>query len=134
MLLFLTKERINKMKVNANGIIYDVLFSPQEILKKVMKDDREESLYFGCCCFEKQEIHILRTLNNDMKVRTFIHELTHVSLEHFSLCLENYNQENVCDLVSNVYNFVNENVKKFNLEINGNQAKEVYLESDGKEQ
>lgn len=97
-------------------------FIIKEVTQKEIKDilteknDKIEQtgMYFGVTCFDDNTIYLDANLKQDRKRSTLAHELTHCYIAN---CMSHqdriYTEEEVCDLVSNSYLFVNEVVNGY---------------------
>lgn len=73
--------------------------------KKIM--DKEEKGTLGCTQFPSREIWILDSLQSDELEQVVTHEIVHSLLYEFSCSnLRNYNDEFVCDFISNNMNMI----------------------------
>lgn len=97
-------------------------FKIEEVTQKEIKDilegknDKIEPIgkYFGITCFDDNMIYLDKDVVVDRKRSTLAHELTHCYIAN---CMSHqdkiYTEEEVCDLVANCHDFVNEIVNEY---------------------
>jgi len=81
------------MKTKINNVKYQILE-----VDKVVFNEEDDKLYFGCCSYEKERIEILSTLSLPKRKSTLAHELTHAYLFENGHTKDAYTLEDVCDL------------------------------------
>lgn len=96
---------------------------PQKNIKQMQNERKakeEENInnveerYYGITYTDMQEIYLDKDLPEDRKKATLIHELTHCFIVNYITHLEKqYCEEDVCDIVSNSYDFVHEITEKY---------------------
>ena len=94
-----------------NDLNWKIIEITQEEMKKLQntkKANEEENVksltprYFGLTYFDDLVIYLDRDLTFDMKIRTLKHELAHCYIGCYITHQErNYDEEMVCDIVSN---------------------------------
>ena len=102
------------MKFVMNDRIFTIKFvSQNEMFEESHKINDYNGYYFGKTIYNKQEIWLDNKLSKEQTIKTLIHELMHCYIRMYSVSLENYDEENVCDLVSNSYGHIDNIVTSF---------------------
>lgn len=82
--------------------------------KKMGNGPVEDGRYFGITYHDEQLILIDKDLNPERKRITLIHELTHCYINCFITHQDlEYNEEFICDIVSNSHDVIDEIVNKY---------------------
>lgn len=111
------------MQFEINGCKWLIQELPQESMKQEMKTRADRELedqpvkngrYFGTTYHDMQIIYLDKELPLDRKKKTLIHELTHCYIGcHITHIDKAYTEEEVCDIVSNAYDFVSNTIEKY---------------------
>lgn len=95
--------------------INNCLWQIKEISDEEMQYDKGKQGYYthGFTCYSEDTIYINTT--SPEKVRTLKHELTHVWLYMYGHNQDEkqFNNEDVCEIVASINNFINEIVNKY---------------------
>lgn len=107
-------------KFKINGIEYTIKEMSNEEIKECGRkdfpnDDTTNSLFYGLTRHNVNEILLNKDCVLDRKVHTLKHELTHVFLENSGIAFDNkeYNEEEVCNIVSASIDFINTVVNNY---------------------
>ena len=69
---------------------------------------------FGLCVLPSHEIWLNEDMCFDQEVSTLKHELAHCWLWTYGMSyFSEYNEENLCDVISSVHDFIEENIQKY---------------------
>ena len=111
------------MKFKINNRIWEILEVSQAEIKTMQNErkanDEEDiksiaSRYYGVTYCDICKIYIDKDLPIDRKKATLIHELTHCFIDNYITHDEKqYSEEDVADIVSNSFDFINEVVKQY---------------------
>ena len=111
------------MKFKINNRSWEILEVSQAEIKTMQnerKANNEEDIksiasrYYGVTYCDICKIYIDKDLPIDRKKATLIHELTHCFIDNYITHDEKqYSEEDVADLVSNSFDFINEVVKQY---------------------
>lgn len=111
------------MKFKINNRSWEILEVSQAEIKTMQNErkanDEEDiksiaSRYYGVTYCDICKIYIDKDLPIDRKKATLIHELTHCFIDNYITHDEKqYSEEDVADLVSNSFDFINEVVEKY---------------------
>lgn len=111
------------MKFKINNMNWEITEISQEEIKtmqnkrKAKDEENIKSLdwrYYGITYHDDLKIYIDKDLAPDRKRRTLIHELTHCYINSFITHQEQeYNEEDVADIVSNSYDIIHEILEKY---------------------
>ena len=109
-----------------NDLNWKIIEITQEEMKKLQntkKANEEENVksltprYFGLTYFDDLIIYLDRDLTFDMKIRTLKHELAHCYIGCYITHQErNYDEEMVCDIVSNSHGIISKIVDDYILQ------------------
>ena len=108
------------MKIIVNGSEWNICEKPRkEITDKYNEDlDEDAKCIFGLTMYTEHEIWINKEMVLDHKIKTLKHELTHCYIESYGLGqVPHFTEEMVCDLVSSITEFINENIEKYKSEM-----------------
>lgn len=87
--------------------------SKAEIIASLTKHTNDSYVYvYGYCLYPTQTIYINSEVCQEQKVSTLQHELTHCWLWNYCH-LDTFTEENVCDVVSGCYKFIDEQSKNY---------------------
>lgn len=102
------------MKFKINGSTYLIREVPQEEFARLKEDD-EDTCYFGQSNFMTQEVLLDESLSLDRKKKTLYHELMHVYIKEYlmTMLLKNADEEIICDLSANSHDIIHEIVEKY---------------------
>lgn len=87
--------------------------------RKAEKEESEDvnslsTRYYGATFYDEGAIYIDRDIPEDRKIKTLLHELTHVYInEKITHQDKQYDEEMVCDIVSNSHSFVTAVVQEY---------------------
>lgn len=110
------------MKFKLNGLEWLIKEASQEDIKYIIRGRAEKGLeeqpetgrYFGTTLHDDLIIYLDEDLPKERKKKTLIHELTHcyigTNITHIN---KNYCEEEVCDIASNAYDFINKIIKQY---------------------
>lgn len=111
------------MKFKINNRSWEILEVSQAEIKTMQNErkanDEEDiksiaSRYYGVTYCDICKIYIDKDLPIDRKKATLIHELTHCFIDNYITHDEKqYSEEDVADIVSNSFDFINEVVKQY---------------------
>jgi len=111
------------MKVKINNLNWEIKEATQkeikEMINKRAKNDLEEEAitgrYYGSTYLDEQIIWIDKDLPLDRKKRTLLHELGHAYIGCYitHLADTSYNEELVCDIISNSFDIIREIADKY---------------------
>ena len=98
------------MEFELNGTNWKIKFSNKDyLLKRYNKENKEKAFYvFGYCDFAKHVIHINSELEKTQTLQTLRHELAHCWLWCIGAYKDNYTQEELCDIVASMCDFIYE--------------------------
>lgn len=103
---------------NINGMTYHIKeCSTSEIYEAAKKDDPElgeNTFFFGLCRYAAHEILINEDQEEEEKINTLRHEMTHCWLFNFGYrTAETFSQEALCDIVAACGKFVFDETKNY---------------------
>lgn len=76
--------------------------------------NKDDGYFFGQTHFDIQEIWLCKTLSNEKKRKTLIHELTHVYIKEYLTTQEiEPNEEVLCDIHANSHDMIHSIVEKY---------------------
>ena len=111
------------MKFKINGCVWIIKEVTQEEIKKEMEyrynrhiegEVSSDGRYFGTTYHDTQTIYLDEELPIDRKKKTLLHELTHCYIGSYITHMDKtYCEEDICDIVSNSYDIINEIVEKY---------------------
>lgn len=111
------------MIFNINNCCWEIKEVSQEEIKKEMQQRYENGIegkpvddgrYFGITYHDSQIIFLDKGLPKDRKKKTLIHELTHCYIGSYITHMDKtYCEEDICDIVSNSYDFVSDIIEKY---------------------
>ena len=97
-----------------NDRVFTIKFvSQNEMFEEAHKINDYNGHYFGKTLFYTQEIWLDNALSKEQSINTLIHELMHCYIRLHATSLETYDEESVCNLVSNSYNCIKSIVQCF---------------------
>lgn len=111
------------MEFKINNRSWEILEASQSEIKKIQnerKANEDENIkavtprYYGVTYCDICKIYLDKDLPYDRKIATLIHELTHCFIDNYITHDERqYSEEDVADIVSNSFDFINEVVEKY---------------------
>lgn len=99
-----------------NNHEWQIVEISKEILKQKYEEGTEEKAVevFGLTNFCEQTIYLNKTMHENLKKHTLMHELLHCYIsEYCSIEQNNYNEEVMCDICANSHDIIHEIVKKY---------------------
>lgn len=112
------------MKFNVNGLNWEIKELSQKEIKEFNNSRKGEGekddvssiseRYYGITYHDILKIYIDKDLPEERKIKTLIHELTHVYISTYITHQDiKYCEEDVCDINANSHDFINKIVNKY---------------------
>lgn len=107
------------MKFKCNNMTYEIVEVEEddlkeEYIKEHPNEKKEDIFLYGRTSFTQHIIKLCKDLNEEEKIRTLKHELTHCWMWNTANCnQENYNEEHICEIVACSNDFINEIVNQY---------------------
>lgn len=106
------------MKFKINNQLWEIVELSQKQIREVMMahndEPAEKGRYFGVTYEDIQKIYLDKDLCTQRKRFTLIHEVAHCYISAF-MChaVKEYDEEGVCDIVSNSHDIIHDIVDKY---------------------
>lgn len=100
-------------KMNEND--WKIVSIDKQYLIDRYNSEHEEKCYyaFGLTDYPKQTIYINEELDEQLRIRTMIHELTHCYLWEYGINQANFSEEDVCNFVSATHRIIIDILTKY---------------------
>lgn len=86
-----------RLKLKLNHWEIELHLSPQDEIKKVIKEKKPDNGYYGCCTYDYDtctaKIYIDKTIDDEQSIITLKHELVHILFCELKLCKKLGNKE-----------------------------------------
>lgn len=103
------------MEFTLNNTKWKIIKTPKQWLIDKYNSEHDEKCYyvFGLCEYSTHIIHLNEELNKSQMLMTLRHELAHCWLWTYGACYESYSEEDVCNKVSAMCEFIYEISNKY---------------------
>ncbi len=103
------------MEFSLNGTKWNIKKTSKKWLIDKYNSEHEDKCYyaFGLCEYPTHTIHLNEELEDTQMIQTLKHELTHCWLWTMGATYESYTEEEVCNKVSAMCDFIYNTTQKF---------------------
>lgn len=103
------------MEFYINNTKWEIRLTPKQWLIDKYNSEHDEKCYyaFGLCEYSTHIIHLNEELERTELIKTLKHELTHCWLWVHGATYENYTEEEVCNKVSAMVDFIYKTTNEF---------------------
>lgn len=105
------------MKFRMNNLEWEIKKVSADEVKSHFKDCNEESYYFGCTTFSKQEVLINGEATLDKQRETLYHELMHCYIYCYICDGLSFDEEGICNISAKSHDMIHKIVEEYFKEV-----------------